>query len=54
MAGETLGVVNGVLLHLRILEVDGVSSFDQRLDFADGISELRFIYRHAEYLLPIK
>ena len=39
MAGETLVVVSGVLLHLHILEIDVVNSSDQRLDFTDGISE---------------
>jgi hypothetical protein len=39
MAGKTLVVVNGVLLHLHILEIDVVNSFDQRLDFMGGISE---------------
>jgi hypothetical protein len=39
MAGKTLVVVNGVFLHLHILEIDVVNSFDQRLDFTDGISE---------------
>jgi hypothetical protein len=39
MARKTLVVVNGVLLHLHISEIDVVNSFLQRLDFTDGISK---------------